>query len=174
VLYVTERCVFRLTPEGLSLAEVAPGVDPERDIRPFMDFAPAGGAAAPMPGMIFRDARMGLRERMDDLRLETRVVFHEGARELFLDFEGMRIRSESDIEAIRAAVEAALDGVEERVDVVVNYTRFEIDRALEEPYAAMVRDLEARRYDRVRRHASNAFARLRIDRSLGRPASSHR
>jgi propionate CoA-transferase len=168
VLYVTERCVFRLTPEGLSLAEVAPGVDPERDILPFMDFAPTGGPAAPMQSAIFRDARMGLRERTDDLRLETRVAFHEGARELFLDFEGMRIRSECDIEAIRAAVEAALDGVEARVDVVVNYTRFEIDRGLEEPYAAMVRDLEARRYGRVRRHASNAFARLRIDRSLGR------
>jgi hypothetical protein len=64
--------------------------------------------------------------------------------------------------------------VEERVDVVVNYTRFEIDRALEESYAAMVRDLEARRYDRVRRHASNAFARLRIDRSLGRSKSGLR
>lgn len=32
VLYVTERCVFRLTPKGLKLIEVYPGVDLEKDI----------------------------------------------------------------------------------------------------------------------------------------------
>ena len=32
VLYVTERCVFRLTPKGLKLIEVYPGVDMEQDI----------------------------------------------------------------------------------------------------------------------------------------------
>lgn len=32
VLYVTERCVFELTPGGLRLSEVYPGIDPQRDI----------------------------------------------------------------------------------------------------------------------------------------------
>ncbi len=32
VLYVTERCVFRLTPKGLKLIEVYPGVDVQKDI----------------------------------------------------------------------------------------------------------------------------------------------
>ena len=27
MLYVTERCVFRLTPDGLELIEIAPGID---------------------------------------------------------------------------------------------------------------------------------------------------
>ena len=55
------------------------------------------------------------------------------------------------------------------MDVVVNYTRFELDRDLEASYAAMVRDLETRRYGRVTRYASNAFVRLCIDHTLTYP-----
>ena len=32
VVFVTERCVFRLLPEGLTVTEIAPGADLERDI----------------------------------------------------------------------------------------------------------------------------------------------
>ena len=38
VLYVTERCVLGLTPRGLRLLEVYPGVDVERDILPCLPF----------------------------------------------------------------------------------------------------------------------------------------
>ncbi len=41
VLYVTESAVFRLTDEGLRLDEIAPGIDPERDLWPQMGFQPA-------------------------------------------------------------------------------------------------------------------------------------
>jgi propionate CoA-transferase len=40
VLYVTERAVFELTAHGLALREVAPGIDPTKDILPQMEFAP--------------------------------------------------------------------------------------------------------------------------------------
>jgi len=40
VLYVTERCVLRLDAEGLRLIEIAPGIDPGRDIFPYMAFRP--------------------------------------------------------------------------------------------------------------------------------------
>jgi propionate CoA-transferase len=61
VVYVTESAVFRLTREGLTLEEIAPGVDVERDLVPQMGFRPA---VAPelrtMPGELFRPGRMSM------------------------------------------------------------------------------------------------------------------
>ena len=48
VIYVTERCVFQLTPGGLELIEVAPGIDIERDILAHMDFKPIINKPVPM------------------------------------------------------------------------------------------------------------------------------
>ena len=40
VLFVTERAVFRLQPDGVELIEVAPGIDVQRDILDQMEFRP--------------------------------------------------------------------------------------------------------------------------------------
>ncbi|MDO5606488.1 MAG: CoA-transferase [Paracoccus sp. (in: a-proteobacteria)] len=60
VIYVTERCVIRLTAEGLIATEIMPGIDPERDI-----VAASGGRvqiapqAEVMPLALLRDGPMG-------------------------------------------------------------------------------------------------------------------
>ena len=53
VLYVTERAVFELTKTGLALREVAPGIDPAKDILPQMGFVPCTKHWCLMPSDCF-------------------------------------------------------------------------------------------------------------------------
>ncbi len=53
-LYVTERAVFELDRRGITLVEVAPGLDVERDVLAHMDFRPRIGTVRPMPADVFR------------------------------------------------------------------------------------------------------------------------
>jgi propionate CoA-transferase len=66
VLYVTERCVFRLRPEGLRLIEVAPGIDIERDVLSHMAFRPIIGDVALMDPRIYQSKPMGLATTLQD------------------------------------------------------------------------------------------------------------
>ena len=56
VLFVTERAVFALTPRGLELAEIAPGIDIGKQILPLMEFAPVVGAPRAMLAECFNHA----------------------------------------------------------------------------------------------------------------------
>ena len=62
VLYITERCVFRLIEGGLELIEIAPGVDLDRDILALMAFTPKISPTLKIMDLrIFRNEPMGLR-----------------------------------------------------------------------------------------------------------------
>ena len=61
VLYITERAVFRLERQGITLIEIAHGVDLQRDILDQMDFIPAMAEHVRyMDPRLFRDGPMGL------------------------------------------------------------------------------------------------------------------
>jgi propionate CoA-transferase len=61
VLFVTERCVFTLTAEGMVLSEIAPGVDLQRDILDQMDFLPLMPTPPVlMDARIFAEGPMGI------------------------------------------------------------------------------------------------------------------
>ena len=62
VTYITERCVMKLTPNGLLVTEIAPGIDLERDILGQADI-PLEIAAdvRPMADNLFRAEKFGLK-----------------------------------------------------------------------------------------------------------------
>ena len=61
ILYITERCVFELRPEGLVLTEIAPGMDLQAHILDRMCFTPViSPDLKVMDSRIFSEAPMGL------------------------------------------------------------------------------------------------------------------
>ncbi len=61
VLYITERCVIRLEPEGLMVVEIAPGVDLERDVLGQADIPlRVSPNLQPMDARLFKPEPMGL------------------------------------------------------------------------------------------------------------------
>jgi len=62
VTYISERAVFKLTSEGLMLAEIAPGVDMYKDILEKMEFTPLISPNLKVMDLrIFKDELMGLK-----------------------------------------------------------------------------------------------------------------
>lgn len=63
IVYITERCVFELSTDGMELKEVAPGIDLQKDILDQMDFLPViNGEPGLMDTRIFQPEPMGLAE----------------------------------------------------------------------------------------------------------------
>jgi propionate CoA-transferase len=81
VLYVTERCVFRLTPDGLEL----------------------------MDARIFRDEPMGLQDDLLTVPLEARFAYDADRNIFFLNMEGMSVSTPAEAEAIVKKVPVAVN-----------------------------------------------------------------
>ncbi len=167
VRYITERCVFSLTPDGMELIEVAPGIDIEKEILQQMDFRPViKGNPAIMDERIFGPEPMGRKEDLFAVSLDKRLVFDKRKNRFFVNFEGYSIRTAEDIEAVRAAVAKRLDPVGHRVYAVVNYDNFSILPELMGPYTDMVKGLVKRYYTGVTRYTTSTFLRMKIGAAL--------
>ncbi len=167
VLYVTERCVFGLHERGIELLELAPGFDLERDVLAQMSFMPVmERPPRPMEAALFAEAPMGLRARLLLLPMAERFTYDAPRRTMFINFEHLSVRSRADVDAVREEVERHLAPLGEKVWAVVNYDHFVLDPAVEDDWAAMVRELVDRFYVNVTRYTTSGFLRAKLGPAL--------
>ncbi len=166
VVYITERCVFRLRTEGLELTEVAPGVDLQRDILDRMDFVPIMKSVQPMDARLFQIEPMQLRKSLVGVAFDARFSFSPELNTLFINFEYFEVKTMERVYAIEEKVERLLQPLQRRVHAVVNYEGFVLDREVEDAWAECVQRLVSRFYDRVTRYTTSAFLRAKLGDAL--------
>lgn len=167
VLYITERCVFKLTQEGVQLIEIAPGIDLEKDILANMDFKPI---MTPPPSLmdqrIFIDEVMGLKDDMLNISLEKRLTYNEKENLFFVNFEGFSIQTRDDIQEVKEAVEKIVRPLNKKVYTIVNYDNFYINPEILDQYTIMVKNLVDELYECVTRYTTSAFQRMKLGDAL--------
>ena len=177
VLYVTERCVLELTTEGLRLVEIAPGIDVERDILGKMDFRPQVapfGELRTMDSRIAQPKPMQLFGALLDLQLADRLSYDAERNTLFVNFEGLAIRSSDDVESVRRVFEALCRRIGRKVALVVNYDGFRLEDSVADAYFEMVAELQARYYSTAVRYTTSAFMRAKLGAELSaRRSAAH-
>ena len=167
ILYITERCVFRLCEEGLELIEIAPGIDLHKDILELLDFKPVmRRPPAFMDEKIFRPEPMGLKEDLLTINLKDRIIYDADDEVMFVNLAGYAVKSVDDIEAVRTTIENLAKPLGKRVYAVGNYDRFKIDSDLITAYSEMQAYLMEHYFTRVSRFTTNAFLRLKLGKAL--------
>ena len=164
VIYITERCVFKLTPQGLALTEIAPGVDLQKDILDRMDFKPIIHEPLKlMDPRIFADGPMQLRGQMLKRPLADRFTYAHHQDIFFVDFTGLSIRTLDDIAQLKAEAERKLKPIGHKVDAVVNYDRMSIVPELMDAYVEAIKDIVNTYYNEVTRYSANSFLRMKLE-----------
>jgi propionate CoA-transferase len=167
VIYITERCVFRLEEKGVTLIEIAPGIDLEKDILSQMDFPPVVSEyLSLMDARIFADAPMGLRPELLGIPFEDRFTYDASKNIFFINFEGLIIRQEGDIQDIVNAVKRHLDGLSHKVAAILNYDRFDITPELADTCAEALKKIAERYYSVVTGYTSSTFLRAKLNDTL--------
>ena len=166
VLYVTERCVFRLTAAGMELTEIAPGIDLQKDILDQMEFRPMMPTVPRlMDARIFREEPMGLKNELLTIPLAGRLIYHAEENVFFVNFENLYIRSADEILKIKQIIDATLGPLHKKVNTIVNYDNFNILPELTDVYSDMVKYV-MRYYERVTRYTTSAFLRMKLGEEL--------
>jgi propionate CoA-transferase len=170
VLYVTERCVLRRTPEGVELVEVAPGIDIGRDILGQMDFKPIIRDPVLMDARLFLPEPMGMEQTLLGLSMADRISFDPAQDTLFINYEGFQVRTTDEVELVRREVETRCRAIGHRIAVIVNYDSFTLDPSVSDAFFSMITYLQNRYYTKASRYTTSAFMRLKLGASLSERA----
>ena len=174
VMFITERCVLGLKEDGMTLLEVAPGIDIERDILPGLEFEPVIDKPKAMDPRLFLPEVMGLKDRMLSMSMVDRIHYETSSNTIFLNFAGLRVRTRDDVRGIQEAVESRMNEIGKRMHSVVNYDNFVIDEDVVDDYADLVKHVQDTYYLSVQRYTTSAFLRLKLGKELGRRNLSSR
>lgn len=166
VLYVTERCVLQLTPKGLELIEIAPGIDLQHDILDQMEFRPIIENVTLMDARIFREEPMGLMKDLLNLNLSERVTYDAARHTMFLNLEGWSVRKKQDVEDLARVLQDAFARSGRDVNMVMNQNGFRIAEDLQDDYAASVGETLDRNSASIAHYTTSAFMRLKMQGEL--------
>ena len=167
VLYVTERCVFSLTKDGMKLIEIAPGIELKKDILPWMDFKPViKEPIRMMDARVFKPEPMGLKEELLTVPLDERLTYHPDENLFFVNFEGYTVRTSEDVRKIKAMVEKILSPLGKKVYAIVNYDNFNISPEIVDEYTEMVKEVVDKFYVKVTRYTTSTFLRMKLGDAL--------
>lgn len=167
VLYVTERCVFRLSKDGVELIEIAPGVDLQKDILDHMDFLPIVSSSLKlMDSRIFENHPMGLDEEILHIEVSQRLSYSPETNELQINLEGYSVASEDDIYILERCVDQICEPLSSKVNCIVNYDNFAVAPELLENYIKMVISVRDKHYQNVAGYTTSEYIQMRLNDEL--------
>ena len=159
--------VFSLNEKGVTLIEIAPGINLEKDILSQMDFIPViSEELASMDARIFVDTPMGLRSQLLGIPFEDRFTYDASKNIFFVNLEGLMIRKEEDIQDIADAVKRHLEGISEKVAAIFNYDRFDISPELVDSCAQVLKAIADHYFSVVTGYTSSTFIRAKLNDTL--------
>ncbi len=168
VLYVTERCVFRRSRDGMELIEVAPGIDIDRDILAPHGFHAHREQPGPDGPAHLRDQPMHLEETLLGLGIAERVSY-DAERNIALPQPGGDARAQPRRRRPRPARRRGAVPDDRQEGGAGGELRQLRDRpAVADTYAAMLRYLETHYYTTASRYTTSAFLRVKLGEALSR------
>jgi len=111
---------------------------------------------------------MGLKDDLLSVPIHDRITYDQETNIFYVNFEGLAVKTRSDIEAIRERVTEVCAPLGSRVKTIVNYDNFSIAPELEDEYIKMVKFVVSKYYSDVTRYTTSAFLRMKLGDELKR------